>query len=408
MRLPDLFHIASRNLMVNKRRTLLTMLGLIIGVMSVLLVTSLGAGAQHIITGQIERRGTNQIAILPGASEENGPPASALGIVITTLLDEDREALLRDTSLVHLQEAASYVSGNDVLQAGSDERSVTYQGVTASYVDVEQVRIAQGRFFDEDEAERGAAVMVLGATRAEELFPNNSAIGERVKLGRHRFQIVGVLQEKGSSGFENTDDAILVPLAMAQDRLLGIEHVHLIRAVVDGEEYVEQTVEQIRDVLRERHDDEDFSLRNTADLLDILTQITDAIRFFLIGVAGVALFVGGVGIMNIMLIAVQEKTREIGLRKAIGATTRDIMFQFLFETMLMSCLGGLIGIVLGSGISYVIARIVQALGYDYAFIISPTAVLSGLLISTLIGLVFGLRPARIAASLDPIDAMRYE
>lgn len=384
------------------------MLGLIIGISSVILVMSLGSGAQGLITNQIKARGTDLVAVLAGASEETGPPASALGIVVTTLSYDDGLALMDKSNVEHLKEFAAYISGNDLVQWGNTERSVTYTGTTPSYASLEKVAVKEGRFFDEAEFSSYERVVVLGSLIADELFGGADPLGEFIKIKKKRFRVVGILEEKGSDGFEDPDHAILIPLKTAQRDLLGVRHVSFLRLRVDDERFIDQTVEEIKQTLTERHGDEDFSVRKITDLLAILTTITNALKFFLVGIASVALFVGGVGVMNIMLISVREKTREIGLRKALGARSVDIMRQFLFETVLITFLAGLAGICIGISLAYIIAKIVQYAGYDYRFVVSLASIAVTVAISLLVGLIFGLLPASKAARLDPIVALRYE
>ncbi len=408
MTIIDSYKTAIKNLFVNKRRSFLTMLGLIIGISSVILVMSAGAGAQSLITGQVQRRGTDQVVVLAGASDPSGPPAQALGIIITTLTEEDKDAMLNKSNVSHMAYAAGYVTGNGVLKWGSEDRNVTYTGANADYEIIEAVTAANGRFFTEAEAKEREPVVVMGAQIAEEIFGNADPVGESVKLDNKRFRVIGVLAPKESSLFGDADNSIIIPLRVAQFELLGIRHVTFIRTKLEGEEYIDQTEDELIQLLTDRHGEEDFSIRNTAAALDILTTITDALKFFLVAIAAISLFVGGVGIMNIMLIAVQEKTREVGLRKAVGAQDADILRQFLIETVVLSLLGGIIGLLVGILFAFLIAKIVQGMGYQYDFIISARAVLVSIGITTLIGLVFGVYPARKAARLDPIDALRYE
>jgi len=250
---------------------------------------------------------------------------------------------------------------------------------------------------------------VIGNTVAEDVFGNSEPVGERVKIGGKQFRVIGVLATQGSSIFEDVDNAVIMPLRVAQYDMLGVRHITFIRSQMDDTQYLDQTVEEIRQTLIDRHGEEDFSIRNTADALAILTTITNALKFFLVAIAGVSLFVGGIGIMNIMLISVQEKTREVGLRKSVGATDKDILKQFLIETIVLSLLGGIIGLAIGILFAFGIAKGVQAAGYpDYQFIVSFGAIVVSLVVTTLIGLVFGVYPARRAAQLDPIDALHYE
>lgn len=408
MTLPDVLKTALKNIAINRRRSILTMLGIIIGIMSVILVRSVGAGAESLITNQLQARGTDMVGVLAGASDPEGPPASVMGIVVTTLTYEDAIALRDPKNVKHVEHVSAYVSGNDTLQWQNVDRSITYTGTTASYEQVEKITLAEGRFFGSEEEDRGDKVVVLGSAIAEEIFGNQSPIGEMMKIKKKTFKVIGILSQKGSDGFENPDNAVLIPLKAAQQELLGIKHVNFIRLKMGKEEYVPQAVEEVTATLKERHDGEDFSVRTVADLLKTLTAITSAIQFFLVAIAGISLFVGGVGIMNIMLIAVKEKTREIGLRKSIGATNGDILKQFLFETVTLSLFGGVIGIMIGGLTAFVIAKVVQSLGYAYTFSLSLSTILVACAIAVFIGMIFGVGPARRAASLHPIDALRYE
>ncbi|OIO19678.1 MAG: hypothetical protein AUJ37_02320 [Candidatus Magasanikbacteria bacterium CG1_02_41_34] len=409
MTIIDSYKTALKNFRINKRRSMLTMLGLIIGISSVILVMSTGAGAQSLITGQLEKRGTDQIVVLAGASDPSGPPAQALGIVITTLTEEDKDALLDTHNVSHLAYAAGYITGNGILKWGSESKSVSYTGANADYEIIEKVTVRDGRFFTASDNEAHEPVIVIGNTVAEDVFGNSEPVGERVKIGGKQFRVIGVLATQGSSIFEDVDNAVIMPLRVAQYDMLGVRHITFIRSQMDDTQYLDQTVEEIRQTLIDRHGEEDFSIRNTADALAILTTITNALKFFLVAIAGVSLFVGGIGIMNIMLISVQEKTREVGLRKSVGATDKDILKQFLIETIVLSLLGGIIGLAIGILFAFGIAKGVQAAGYpDYQFIVSFGAIVVSLVVTTLIGLVFGVYPARRAAQLDPIDALHYE
>ncbi len=408
MRIKDTINISIRNLQTQKRRTILTMLGLIIGISSVVLILSVGAGTQSLITGQIQKRGTDQIAVLPGASKDNGPPAQALGVVITSLNENDRQAILKKNNVQHVKIATGYLSGGAMIQYQGQEKFITYTGTNANYIEQEKINVDYGRFFSPLEEIDQSNVVVIGASIAEDLFGNQSPVGEMVKIAKKQFKVIGVFEKKGSSGFENFDTVVVIPITVAQKKLKGVDYFSVMRMRLDDEKYLDQTVEQIKQTLIEQHKEEDFSVRTVADLLAILTTITNVIRFFLAAVAGMSLFVGGVGVMNIMLVSVKQKTREIGLRKAVGATSQNILYQFLIETVVISIIAGAIGIFFGVSIAWIISKVVQSLGYDYLFIITLSMIIVPLIVSSFVGLVFGLFPAKRAAEMDPISSLRYE
>src|SRR3989339_771632 len=366
-------HLISATLNKNKRRTFLTMLGIIIGVAAVIFINSVGAGAQSLIFNQIKSIGSNLIGILPGGSEESGPPASVMGIIITTLTYDDAEAIINRVS--HIDGVSSYVSGSATVSWHSESLDTSFTGTTASYVQVEDTQVAEGRFFTKDEEKDLSKVVVLGSQAKEDLFGDQDALGETLRIKKESFRVIGVLKKRGSSGFQNYDSQVFVPLFTAQKIMLGIKHVSFIRAKVDSEDHIDDAVEQIKQLLRERHDianpeQDDFSVRNQAQALQTLGSVTDALRLFMAAIAGLGLLVGGIGIMNIMLVAVNERIREIGLRKAVGATYKNILWQFLLETTFISFFAGAIGIILGIGFSFLAALIVKSLGYSWEFVVS--------------------------------------
>jgi putative ABC transport system permease protein len=257
-------------------------------------------------------------------------------------------------------------------------------------------------------------VAVLGSAVKEELFGESDSIGQRIKISEMSFEVIGVLKERGAVGIEDYDDQVLLPIRTTQ-RMTGINHIGLIRARVDSEEHVEESIENIKIILREQHDirdqsgkSDDFTVRSLLQALSLITTITDGLRYFLTAMAALSLFVGGIGIMNIMLISVTERTREIGLRKALGAKNFDILGQFLLEAVFVTGIGGLVGIVIGVTVSFLIALGVQFAGFEWAFIVSPLSVFLALSVSAGVGLFFGFYPAYKASKLDPIEALRYE
>lgn len=403
----SVWHMIGRN----KIRSFLTMLGIIIGVMSVIIVMSVGAGAQSLILNQVKSMGSNLVGILPGKADEKGPPASVMGVVITTLTDDDIKALVKE--IPYFIAGNGYVRGTDTVTRNDQQIDTNFTGVNADYIDVEEAKVVTGRFFSEDEEKTNARVAVLGYEVAKELFLDENPVGQQIKIKKSYFTVVGVMVKRGVSGMQNQDNQIFVPLTTAQKLLLGINHISFARLKVDKAENVDSAVAQTKDILRERHDienpeNDDFSVRSMAQGLEAITSITDALTMFLVAVAAIALIVGGVGIMNIMLAAVQERTREIGLRKAVGAKNKNIIIQFLIESIMITSLGGIIGIILGIFISYLVAMIAQNLGYDWEFVVSTEAIILGCFVSVGVGLTFGIIPARKASRLDPIEALRYE
>lgn len=403
----SVWHVLGRN----KVRSFLTMLGIIIGVMAVIIVMSVGAGAQSLILNQVTSMGSNLVGVLPGKADDNGPPASVMGVVVTSLKNDDIRALIKDNP--HLLAGTGYVRGTDTVTWGDQKVDTNFTGVNAQYIEVEDAPIATGRFFT-DEEERGASrLAVLGATVASDLFGSDDPLGKQIKIKKTTFTIIGVMKVRGTSGMQNQDNQIFVPLTTAQKLLLGIDYISFARLKVDAAENVDAAMEEAKIVLREHHRldsaaDDDFTVRSMAQGLAAITTITNALKMFLVAVAAIALLVGGVGIMNIMLAAVQERTREIGLRKAVGAKNKHIIQQFLVETVMITFIGGAIGIALGIFISFVVAKVAQGMGYNWNFVISFAAILLGCVVSIGVGLLFGIIPARKAARLDPIEALRYE
>lgn len=404
---------AARALLLNKMRSFLTMLGIIIGVAAVIIIISVGAGAQSLILAEVKSLGTNLIGVLPGKSEDSGPPASIMGIVITTLTYEDAQALENKNNVPNITSAVAYSKG--VATVSWRDRSVdtNISGTTVGYLETENGQVGAGRFFNKDEEKNMVKVAVLGSQVKENLFGESDAVGQKIKIKKEAFEVIGVMKKKGTVAFQNYDDQIFIPITAAQKILLGIDYIGLIRAKVDSKEHINQAIADVERTLRIRHDisnptDDDFSVRSSDQALDILTQVTDALKYFLAAIAALSLLVGGIGIMNIMLIAVAERTREIGLRKAVGANNKSILNQFLVEAISITLLGGAIGVAIGISVSFLISVGARLLGYNWDFIISFFSVILALGVSFAIGLIFGLYPAWRASKLDPIQALRYE
>ncbi len=402
-------------LLANKGRSFLTIFGIVIGVGAVIVIMSVGAGAQSLILNQVKTLGTDIISVMPGKSEEKGLPASVMGIVITTLSYEDVMALRDKKNVPNIEEVAPSVMGIATVSWKANNYDTNLRGTSVGYLIVEGGEVEKGRFFTQEEETNLAKVAVLGSTVKQELFGDSEAIGQRIKIKKHSFEIIGIMEKRGTIAFQNYDDQIILPIQTMQKLIAGVNHLGLIRAKVDNEINMEEAIADTQTTLRARHNitdqsgsSDDFTIRSANEAIEMITTITNALRYFLAAMAALSLIVGGIGVMNIMLISVTERTSEIGLRKAVGANNFNVMSQFLAEAITVTLVGGLIGIISGAIISYLISFGAHLLGYQWEFIVSFFSIVLAVGVSTLIGLIFGLYPASKASKLDPIEALRYE
>jgi len=416
MKLTDSLRIALRGLSANKMRTGLTMLGLIIGVAAVIALMSVGKGAEASIVSQIQGMGTNLLFVSPGTTQTGGVSSGAGSVV--TLTYEDSMAL---ASLPTVSGVAPEAYGMGQVVAGPVNTRTRITGTTPDYERVRNFHVAQGEFFNQQQVDSRAMVAVLGSQTAQNLFGDVSPVGQNVRIVSamngmgFTFRVIGVMERKGSQASGNQDDVVFMPITTLQERLFaqrtagGGRSVQSINVQVVSQSAMGDAVQQIGDLLRQRHRviQDDFLVKSQDDMLATATQITGVLTLLLGAVAGISLVVGGIGIMNIMLISVTERTHEIGIRKAIGARRQDIMTQFLVEAVLVSVVGGIVGIAAGIGFSQLISGVTVA-GQVLNTVVVPESVLLAFGVSAAIGIFFGIYPATRASRLNPIEALRYE
>ena len=402
----NLFKIALRALANNKLRAFLTMLGIIIGVASVIAMLAIGQGSKKSIQQQISEMGSNMIMIHPGAEMRGGVRQDPSAM--QTLKLENYEKLSEECT--YLSGISPNVSSSGQLVAGANNYPSSVSGVSMDYLTIRQLTVEQGEMFTENDIRTAAKVCVIGKTIVDNLFPDGSdPIGKVIRCNQIPFRVIGVLKSKGynSMGMDQ-DDVVLAPYSTVMKRLLAQTYLSGIFASALTEDMTDEAVDEITTILRREHklkeaDDDDFTIRTQQELSSMLNTTTDLMTTLLACIAGISLVVGGIGIMNIMYVSVTERTREIGLRMSVGARGADILSQFLIEAILISITGGLIGVIIGCGASFMIKTIAH-----WPVFIQPWSVLLSFLVCTVTGVFFGWYPAKKAADLDPIDALRYE
>jgi putative ABC transport system permease protein len=400
---------ALESLSGNKLRSGLTVLGIVIGVAAVIAMLAVGQGAEASITGSISGIGTNLLFVFRGDPGDNirNPKPLTLG---------DAQALSDQLVAPNIEAVAPALQGNGVVSFGGEQTSPQIFGVTPEYFQVRNMNLAEGEFITESHMLGRASVVLLGPEVAEALFGHADGVtGETIRIEGQPFRVIGVLESKGGGAFGSEDNQAIVPFTTAQARLIRrstSDRVDIIFVQAASGDVVSQAADEVAQILRTRHRTpigaDDFTIFTQEDLLTTFASITGILTIFLGGIAGISLLVGGIGIMNIMLVSVTERTREIGLRKALGARKRDILIQFLTESSLLSLIGGIIGILFGWLISFIVGQIAEASGTAFTPVIGLNAIALATLFSAAVGLFFGIYPANRAASLEPVEALRYE
>ena len=414
MRILNTFELAVHGLKAKPSRTFLTLLGVAIGVAAVVIISSLGAGTQALITDEMSGLGADLIAVQPGG-EPSSMADMANMLYSDSLTQDDIDAILKKKNVPHALEATPFVLVSGTVSYDNETYVPQIYGTEVDVLsEMFDVHISEGELYTDEDVKEKAAVAVIGHKVNQELFGQSSGLGKRISINGKKFKVVGIYPKTGQKMFTDIDTLVIIPYTTAHAYLTGSDHFNEIWIRIDDPEYAKRTERDIELTLREEHDlddheDNDFVIRTPDSIMGKVSTILLSLTIFLTAVVAVALVVGGIGIMNMMLISVTERTREIGLRKAIGATDRDVLSQFLIEAMLLTFLGGAVGIVAGALISYGAGLlVVRFTELNWSFQL-PTAVAIGALVfSVIIGLVFGIYPARKASKKSPMEALRYE
>lgn len=403
---------AYNGLKAHKSRSALTILGIVIGITAIILMMSIGEGAQNLILNQIRGLGSRTISIEPG--REPSGPSDFADFLTDSLKEKDIEALKNPANVPNLSAVAPVVFQPAIVSRGTDTVRTNVLGTSESIAKIFEIFPDEGNFFTDEDVKQKSSVAVIGSETKKSLFGSSQALGENIKIKDKTFRVIGVIAPKGQLGFLNVDKLVAIPYSTAQKYILGINYFNEIAAQADDEKNLAKTVEDIKLTLRESHDitdpsKDDFHIITPESAAQRAGVVTGILTTLLVSIAAISLVVGGIGIMNIMLVSVTERTREIGLRKALGASGKDILTQFLLEAVMLTALGGIFGILLGAllsfGASLALAKFVSP---DWTFSFPVSAAIIGLVVSSAIGLAFGLYPARKASRKSPIEALRYE
>lgn len=407
------FKTALISLGKNKFRTALTILGIVIGIAAIIGIMSLGKGAQNLILSQFQSFGSKFIIITPGR-EPQGLTDIAGEFLVSSLKERELQALKKKSNVPYATQLIPISTGVAAGYWQGEIYKFAVYGTTPYFAKLYNIDISQGSFFSDEDVKNTANVIVIGAKIKEELFGQNEALGQRIRIKDQNFQVIGIISEKSGISLVSFGEMAFTPYTAFQQHVLGIKHFQHIIVEADSEENVSQTVSDIKTTLRDLHNitdpkKDDFYVQTYADILKQVGMASDIINLLLVTIAAVSLLVGGIGIMNIMLVSVTERTQEIGLRKAVGANTRNIMTQFLCESVLLTFLGGIIGVTLGGIFSFISSIVLtRLLKIDWPFTFPPSSIFLGLAMAVITGLTFGIYPARQAAQKNPIEALRYE
>jgi len=406
MRLLNLFKIAYKAIILNKTRTLLTMLGIIIGVASVIAMLAIGEGSKESIRETISSMGSNMITVRPGADSRG--PARGSGGNVQTLTLKDYEVLKEQATL--LSYISPVVNGGGQVINGSNNWPSTIYGVNPDYLDIKVVDLQSGSMFTDAEVKSASKVVLIGQTIVDNVFPDGQEpVGKMIRFNNIPFKVIGVLEEKGENTFgQDQDDVVIAPYTTVQKRILAIDYLNQIMASAISEDDAPGAVTQVTEIMRSQHkimehEEDDFNVRSMEELISTFSSTSEMLTILLVAVASISLLIGGIGIMNIMYVSVKERTKEIGLRMAVGGKGSDILMQFLIEAILISITGGLLGVILGLGSTFFIEKFL-----NWPTSIALYSIIISFAVCAITGIFFGWYPAKKAAALDPITALRYE